>query len=98
MAVTERLFRLGHEYKKAGVLLPYLERAETAPRSLFDRPDPRSAKLMKAMDAITASHGRGAVRLAAQGIKTGKGWEMTQNRRSPRYTTCIEELPVVSAR
>lgn len=98
MAVTERLFRPGKEYKKAGVLLPYLERKETAPKSLFDRPDPRSAKLMTALDAITAVHGRGAVRLAAQGMGSGNGWAMTQSRRSPRYTTRIEELPIVSAR
>lgn len=98
MAITEQLFMDRREYKKAGVLLPYLERAEAAPRSLFDRPDPRSAKLMAAMDAIAATHGRGAVRLAAQGIKIGKGWEMTQHRRSPRYTTRLEELPIVSAR
>lgn len=98
MAVTERLFRDGAEYKKAGILLPYLEPAESAPRSLFDCPDPRSAKLMKAMDAITATHGRGAVRLAAQGIKTGKGWEMSQSRRSPHYTTRIEDLPVIKVR
>lgn len=98
MAVTERLFRPGREYKKAGVLLPYLERAETAPRSLFDRPDPNSARLMRAMDAITAQHGRGSVRLAVQGAVVGRGWEMSQSRRSPHYTTCIEDLPVVNAR
>lgn len=98
MAVTKRLFRLGREYKKAGVLLPYLERAEVAPRNLFDRPDSRSEKLMKAMDIITSTHGRGAVRLAAEGVKSGQGWEMTQSRRSLRYTTRIDELPVVSAR
>lgn len=97
MAIAERLFRPGG-YKKCGVLLPYLEAEASAPRSLFDRPDPRSGRLMQALDAITAEHGRGAVRLAAEGIQTGKGWEMAQNRRSPRYTTRIEDLPVVTAR
>lgn len=97
VAIAKRLFRPGG-YKKCGVLLPYLEAEASAPRSLFDRPDPRSGRLMKALDAITAEHGRGAVRLAAEGIQTGKGWEMAQNRRSPRYTTRIEDLPVVTAR
>lgn len=97
MAVTERLFRPDREYKKAGVFMPFLEKAETAPRSLFDRPDPRSVKLMAAVDTITAIHGRGAVRLATQGAVVGKGWEMSQSRRSPSYTTRIEDLPIVRA-
>lgn len=77
MAVTERLFRQGNEYTKAGVLLPYLEPASSAPRSLFDRPDPRSERLMMAVDAVSTAWGKGAVRLASQGVQVGKGWEMT---------------------
>jgi|GEM_PF-3636898 len=42
-------------------------------------------------------HGRGAVRLAAEGVVSSKGWEMSQSRRSPRYTTRLEDLPVVRA-
>lgn len=97
VAVAERLFRQGKEYKKAGVLLPFLEPAASAPRSLFDRPDPKASKLMAAMDAVTSAWGKGAVRLAAQGVQVGKGWEMTQSRRSRSYTTRIEDLPVVRA-
>lgn len=97
VAVVDRLFRSGKSYKKAGVLLPFLEPAASAPMTLFDRPDLRSARLMAAMDAISAEHGRGAVRLAAEGVVSGKGWEMSQSRRSPRYTTRLEDLPVVRA-
>ena len=96
--LTERLYQAGLRYRKAGILLPFLERQDAAPRSLFEQQDPRGNKLMAAMDAITAAHGRGAIRIAAQGIATGRGWEMIQRRRSPRYTTCIDELPVVRAR
>jgi DNA polymerase V len=97
VAVAERLFRPGKEYKKAGVLLPFLEAAATASRSLFERPDPRSEKLMKAVDAVSTVWGKGTVRLASQGVQVGKGWEMTQSRRSRSYTTRIEDLPVVRA-
>ena len=94
-AVAERLFRNGSFYKKAGILCPFLERAEAAPRSLFDRPDPRPDKLMMAVDAVHGQYGKGSLRFAAEGI--GKPWEMRQDRRSPCYTTRLGDLPTVLA-
>ncbi|MGB3850411.1 MAG: Y-family DNA polymerase [Tunicatimonas sp.] len=52
--------------------------------------------LMQAMDALNKQHGRGTVRLGAtvSTVET-QGWQMRQERRSPRYTTCFREIPVV---
>jgi DNA polymerase V len=94
-SIAERLFRPGRVYKKAGVMLPFLERQETAPRSLFDRPDPSAGRLMQALDAIQAAHGRGSVRFAVEGIR--KAWEMKQDRRSHCYTTRLQDAPTVRA-
>jgi len=91
--VAERLFRPGSEYKKAGVMLPFLERGETAPRSLFDRPDPRAATLMTAVDKLKAEYGKGVLRFGSEGVR--KSWEMKQDRRSPSYTTKLSDLPAV---
>ena len=44
------------------------------------------------MDAANARFGRGAVTLAATGIK--KPWETKFEKRSPRYTTRLSDLPI----
>ena len=44
-----------------------------------------------AMDAANARFGRGAVTLAATGIK--KPWETKFEKRSSRYTTRLSDLP-----
>jgi DNA polymerase V len=92
-AVVERLFRSGRDYKKAGVILPFLEPGACAPRGLFDRPEPKSKNLMAALDAIHAQYGRRSIHFAAEGTK--KAWEMKQELRSPRYTTCLSDVPNV---
>ena len=46
---------------------------------------------MTAMDAANARFGRGAVTLAAAGIK--KPWATKFEQRSPRYTTRLSDLP-----
>jgi hypothetical protein len=43
------------------------------------------------MDAANAPFGQGAVTLAATGIK--KPWETKFEKRSPRYTTRLSDLP-----
>ena len=62
---------------------------------LFEGPkDSREEALMNAIDAVNAEHGRGTGRLASAGLE--QGWRMKRERRSPRYTTVWEELPVAS--
>lgn len=45
----------------------------------------RNERLMGALDAINGRHGRGALRLAAEGME--KPWQMRRGKLSPRYTT-----------
>ena len=57
--------------------------------------DPRSEALMKVIDQI--NQGRlGKVYFAARGRDTSE-WMMKREQLSPRYTTCISELPAVKA-
>jgi len=49
--------------------------------------------LMQALDNINQKMGGGTLRYASEGF--GGHWHMKQNRRSPRYTTCWDELAVV---
>jgi DNA polymerase V len=94
----ETIFRPGFRYKKAGVILLGLEPAGCRQLSLLAAPpetSARSRRLMAALDAVNAKWGQGALAPAACGL--AKPWAMRQARRSPRYTTVWDELPVARA-
>lgn len=90
------LWRSGHRYFKAGVILNDLVEASRQPRVLFATRDPvQSAKLMTALDAVNARYGRGTLRPLATGIE--RSWGTRHDRLSPRYTTRLEEILVATA-
>lgn len=96
-AAAARLYREGCTYRKAGVLLFGLSAREQPQGELFDcggAERERSARLMAVMDGINRAYGPDTLRSAASGLE--RPWRMRSGRRSPRYTTCWEELPVVS--
>ncbi len=91
-----RIWRPGFRYKKAGVTLLDLapERPEQA--NLFVPSDPRKQALMTALDAVNGIYGSGTVRVAGAAAGMGQqteAWQMTQQRRSPAYTTSWNALP-----
>ncbi len=96
-----RIYRPEFRYKKAGVLLMGLCQRSAAQGCLFVHCDPdESGKLMVAMDRINEMFGRGTIRLASASpvaLNPCRTWHMRSDRRSPRYTTRWEELPVVAA-
>lgn len=54
------------------------------------------AALMATLDALNGRYGRGTLRLAAAGVTVDQSaWVMKQERRSPGYTTCWEDMPTV---
>jgi DNA polymerase V len=61
--------------------------------SLLKEQDPRSPKLMQALDLLNREYGRNTVYLAAAGIQ--QRWTTLFESRTPRYTTRWEEVPVV---
>jgi len=99
MHILRRIYRSGFGYHKAGISLLNLSSKEQNQFSLFaphDKSDARSESLMRTLDAINARHGRGTLRLAAEG--TDKLWQMRRENLSPRYTTDWQGLPIVAAR
>jgi DNA polymerase V len=73
-----------------------LVRAASQPRPLFDARDrDQSERLMTALDAVNGKFGRGSLIPASAGIK--RDWQTKFDRRSPRYTTNVKELPLVRA-
>jgi len=95
VAVLERIFRPGFRYKKAGVMLCGIEQAEGSQLSLLHAPDGRGDRLMDALDRVNARWGRDTLFAASCGVE--RTWRMRQGKRSPRYTTVWEELPVARA-
>lgn len=92
-----QIYRQAYGYKKCGVMLMGLKNKVLLQASLFDNATTRAkaAKTMAVMDTINRTWGRGTLRTAATG--THQRWAMRSENRSPRYTTCWDELPSVQA-
>ena len=54
-----------------------------------------SQSLMTAVDSINRMMERGTIKLLAEG--TEQSWAMKAEKRTPRYTTRLDELPVAQA-
>jgi DNA polymerase V len=86
--------RDGFHYKKAGVMLLDLVRADRVQGAFFDRPDgARSKARMRVMDSLNRRFGRDTVTYAAAGV--ARAWSMQRGSLSPRYTTEWTELLTV---
>jgi len=102
----EGMFRPGFNYAKAGVMLVELrpqgqQQGELdlfgACDGLASSPSQEPSRLMDAVDALNSRFGRGAVTVASAAHQSRNGDHSgRQERRSPRYTTRLEE--VVTAR
>ncbi len=97
--LLEPIYRGGYGYKKAGVCLYDIRPSRPHQESLFGEGRKEGEDLMEAVDRINREHGKGAIGLAAAGLPEGKGhlgreWTMKRQKRSPRYTTRWDELPV----
>lgn len=91
----DAIWRDGHRYQKAGVMLGDFYSQGVAQLNLFDDNAPRqnSEKLMEVLDHLNTKDGRGTLYFAGQGIQTA--WQMKREMLSPRYTTRFSDLPVV---
>ncbi|HHR1549355.1 TPA: Y-family DNA polymerase [Klebsiella pneumoniae] len=89
------IWRDGHRYQKAGVMLGDFYSQGVAQLNLFDDNAPRknSEKLMEVLDHLNAKDGRGTLYFAGQGIQTA--WQMKRDMLSPRYTTRYCDLLTV---
>jgi DNA polymerase V len=103
----EQMYRPGFNYAKAGVMLVDLRPqgqlqgeldlfgADDAPTGT---PSAEPSRLMGAIDVLNRRFGRGAVTVASAAHQTRNGEHSgRQERRSPRYTTRLEEIVVARA-
>ncbi|MEG3111736.1 translesion error-prone DNA polymerase V subunit UmuC [Pantoea sp. T14] len=89
----DAMWKEGHRYMKAGVILSDFFSQGVAQLNLFDefQPQANSAALMQVMDQINEKE-RGRIGFAGQG--TVKSWAMKREMLSPAYTTRFSDLPV----
>ncbi|CCI69712.1 samB (plasmid) [Klebsiella pneumoniae subsp. rhinoscleromatis SB3432] len=89
----ERIWKDGHRYAKAGVMLNDFTGSGVSQLQLFDErpPRPHSAELMKVLDGINNS-GLGKIWFAGRGI--APEWQMKREMLSPAYTTRWSDIPV----
>lgn len=88
----DAIWKDGHRYQKAGVMLGDFFSQGVAQLNLFDDNAPRagSERLMEVLDHLNAKDGKGTLYFAGQGIQPQ--WQMKREMLSPRYTTRYEDL------
>lgn len=97
--LLRRIYRPGYGYHKAGITLMEIVPRTNQQFSLFaptGQVSGRNDTLMTTLDSINRKYGRGALRLAAEGVT--KSWQMRRENLSPRYTTEWESIARVWAR
>ncbi|TNV22816.1 Y-family DNA polymerase [Buttiauxella sp. B2] len=91
----DAIWKDGHRYQKAGIMLGDFFSQGIAQLNLFDDNAPRknSEPLMKVLDQLNRKEGRCTLYFAGQGIQ--QPWQMKRKMLSPRYTTRYADLLVV---
>lgn len=89
------IWRNGHHYQKAGIMLCDFFSQGVAQLNLFDENPPRanSDALMQTIDGINQKKGKGTLYFAGQGIE--QPWQMKRDMLSPRYTTRWSDVLVM---
>lgn len=90
----QNIYKSGFNFCKVGIVLSDFVPEKIQQIQLFSSVDYNdSDKLMKALDSINSSLGKNTVFIAAQGIKNE--WKTKSKNKSPSFTTCFEELPII---
>ena len=95
LASLKTIYRPGHLYQKAGVLLSDLVLENREQLRLFIAPAPRDNSLMLAVDQINSRWGCNTIQSGGAGL--AKQWHYRQMKKSPAYTTRWSQLATVKA-
>lgn len=101
LAGLKGIYRPGFNYAKAGVMLMDLQ-ADTVHQSelVFDEDEEirDRSPLMATLDGLNQRFGRGTVLMASAGLAgERRAWVMKQERRTPAYTTCWDDMAIAKA-
>lgn len=103
--MAKSMLKRGQTYKRGGVGLADLMRAEMRQTDLFSQPDPKRERGMEVMDRINAKFGRGTLGVGTSGWHVGGArpgearrgtndaqWRPKLKALSPSYTTRWDQL------
>ncbi|MGI9275674.1 MAG: Y-family DNA polymerase [Endozoicomonas sp.] len=94
----EAIYREGYEYKKAGFMLMELCDGKSFQGDLLTMNSlPETSPMMTVLDAINQRYGSHTLKPASIGFEP-KAWHMNQKALSRKYTTCWDDILIVSAR
>ena len=99
LAGLRSIYRPGYNIAKAGVmLLDLVDQTHEQTELDLDAPPQDKGRLMATVDGLNRRYGRGTVTpgSAAPG-SARRRWMMRQELKTPNYTTCWDELPIVRA-
>ncbi|RYH57166.1 MAG: Y-family DNA polymerase [Alcaligenaceae bacterium] len=100
VAGIRKIYEPGYQLIKAGVMLLDLQ-SDTVHQCelpLEEEMGRDKSRLMSALDAINGRYDKGTLHVGATGIAGSlREWGMRQERRTPRYTTRLSELPIARA-
>lgn len=84
------IYKDGHHYKKAGVIIMGISPNEQTQLSLFNNENPKHAPLMSTIDNMNRSYGTQKIKFGSQALD--RVWKMRQEKLSPFYTTKIKDV------
>lgn len=88
------IFKPKYAYHKAGVCFDAIHYHQQL--CINAKPErPKSEAFMQVFELIRTKYGRESLYLAAEGGQ--QSWQMKSEQRSPAYTTCWQDLPLVKA-
>ncbi|MCL2806217.1 MAG: Y-family DNA polymerase [Treponema sp.] len=94
--LLKRLYRPGYKYRKVMIGLTGLENENNPQLNLFNTyPGKSNSTLMQTFDTINNRYGRGTIKLACSISNSCAPWEVKREFLSPRYTTNINEIPLI---
>jgi len=96
----QSIYQPGFNLAKAGVMLMDLQSdtVQQGELNLSDDDVQGRERLMTSLDELNQRFGRGTLHMASAGLAGEKrAWSMKQERRTPGYTTCWADMPVVRA-
>ncbi len=97
LRLLREIYRPGHQYKKTGIFLTDLIAESDLQPDLFDTAPGtgRVKELDRIVDGLNRKLGRNAICYGSMGVK--QGWAMRQDRRSKKFSTRWDELPIAKA-
>ncbi len=91
--LCERMFKPEHQYKKPGIMLSEISSVTQRQGDLLESETTSNSNLMQALDKLNQRYVRGTVKASTQGAY--KDGQMRQDRKSPNYTICWSDVPIV---